>query len=81
MHQIVEVKPVGSYHVWLRFADGVCGSLDLSELVGKGVFAAWNDPEVFHAVTIDPEAHTLCWPGGIDLAPEALYEDLKKAKV
>lgn len=81
MHRIVEVKVVKPYTVWLRFSDGVCGSLDLSELVGKGVFAAWNDPPVFNAVTIDPEAHTLCWPGGIDLAPEVLYEELKQARV
>lgn len=81
MHRIVETKPVGSYTVWLRFSDGLCGSLDVSELVGKGVFAAWNDPAVFNKVAIDPETHTLCWPGGIDLAPEALYEDLKKTCV
>ena len=81
MHQIVEVKPVGRYEVWLRFSDGVCGNLDLSELVGQGVFAAWNDPTVFNAVSIDPQTHTLCWPGGIDLAPEVLYEELKQARV
>lgn len=81
MHRIVEVKPVGPYTVWLRFVDGVCGQLDLSELAGKGVFAAWKDPAVFNAVTIDPETHTLRWPGGIDLAPEVLYEDLKHARV
>jgi hypothetical protein len=81
MHRIVEVNVVGPYTVWLRFADGVCGTLDLSELVGKGVFAAWSNPDVFNQATIDPETHTLRWPGGIDLAPEALHEDLKKARV
>ena len=81
MYRIVEVKPVGRYEVWVRFADGVGGRLDLSEVAGKGVFAVWNDPEVFNQVTIDLETHTLCWPGGLDLAPEVLYEDLKKAQV
>jgi len=81
MRRIVEVKSVGPYTVWLRFEDGVCGGLDLSELVGKGVFATWRALDVFNQVTIDPDTHTLRWPGGIDLAPEVLYEDLKKARV
>lgn len=81
MHQIAEVTPLEPYKVWVRFSDGVSGSIDLSNLVGKGVFAAWKDPEVFKRVAIDPESHTLGWPGGIDIAPEVLYEDLKKATV
>lgn len=81
MHRIVEVNVVGPYTVRLRFADGVCGTLDLSELVGKGVFAAWSNPDVFSQVAIDPETYTLGWPGGIDLAPEVLYEELKQARV
>lgn len=80
MYRVVEVKPLRPYTIWLRFSDGVCGNLDLSDLVGQGVFAAWREPEVFTAVSIDPEAHTLRWPGGIDLAPEVLHEDLTKMR-
>jgi len=76
MHHIVEVRPLGAYRIWIRFADGLEGDVDLSDLVGNGVFAAWNDPAEFRKVFIDPETHTVAWPGGIDLAPEALHEDL-----
>ncbi|MDE1977351.1 MAG: DUF2442 domain-containing protein [Elusimicrobia bacterium] len=81
MHQIAEVKPLELYKVWVRFSDGVSGTVDLSDLSGKGVFAAWKDPSIFKRVSIDPESRTLCWPGGIDIAPEALYEDLRKTTV
>jgi hypothetical protein len=80
MHRIVEVEPLKAYRVRIRFSDDVDGEVDLSALVGKGVFASWNDPEQFAKVFIDPESHTLAWPGGIDLCPDTLYRDVLAKK-
>ena len=66
-----EARP--DYRLWVRFADGVEGVVSLKHLVGKGVFRLWDDREIFLAVAIDPESGTVVWPGGIDLAPDALY--------
>ncbi|MEI7481025.1 MAG: DUF2442 domain-containing protein [Elusimicrobiota bacterium] len=77
MHKIAEVKPLEAYKVRIRFSDGVSGDVDLSDMAGKGVFLAWSDLEFFNKVYIDPQTHTLCWPGGIDVAPEVLYENIK----
>lgn len=63
MHRIVEVKPQAGFKVWLKFLDGVEGTVDLSELAGKGVFEAWNEPGMFDSVFIDPVSHTIAWPG------------------
>lgn len=30
--------------IWLRFSDGSQGEVDLSDLVGLGVFQAWEAP-------------------------------------
>jgi hypothetical protein len=76
MHRIVEAKPLPHYLLWLRFQDGVEGEVNLANLVGKGVFALWNDPEQFSRVSIDADTHTVVWPGGIDLCPDRLYQDL-----
>lgn len=76
MHRIIEVKPLENYKVWLKFADGVEGIVNLSDVAGKGVFSVWNDPKVFQAVFIDPESHTIAWPGGIDLCPDTLYSEI-----
>lgn len=76
MHRIVAVEALETYQARARFADGVEGDVSLADLVGKGVFAAWNDPAQFAKVSIDPETHTLAWPGGIDLCPDSLYEDV-----
>jgi len=74
---IVAVETRPAYHVWIRFSDGKEGVVDLSDLVGKGVFEAWEDPSRFERVFIDPDAGTIAWPGGIDLAPDRLYDDVK----
>jgi hypothetical protein len=80
MYRIVSVEPLEAYRVRIRFSDGVEGEVDLSALVGKGVFSIWNDPEQFARVFIDPESHTLAWPGGIDLCPDTLYRDVTAQK-
>ena len=76
MHRIVEVKTLEQYKVWLRFADSVEGIVDLSDVAGKGVFSAWSDPSVFRAVFVNPETHTIAWPGGIDLCADSLYAEV-----
>ena len=80
MHRITEVKPLPGHRVWLRFDDGVQGEVDLSELVGKGVFASWTDEEKFAEVFVDSESHTIAWPGGIDLCPTTLHRELSGVK-
>ena len=44
MIQPTEVHPRAGYRIWLRYSDGVAGEIDLSHLVGKGVFKIWDEP-------------------------------------
>ena len=67
-----EVKPQAGYRLWLRYQDGAEGTVDLSDLAGRGVFEGWNDANVFQAVRVG-ESGALEWPGGIDLCGDALY--------
>ena len=46
--------------------------MDLSEAVGKGVFALWRDPLAFNQVRIGSSGE-LVWGDRIDLCPDALY--------
>ena len=76
MHEIENAKALEEYRLWVRFSDGVEGEVDLSALVGKGVFTIWNDPEKFKKVAVNPETGTVTWPGGMDLCPDTLYQDI-----
>ena len=72
MPAVVAVKALANYQLWVKFSDGVEGVVDLSHLVGQGVFALWNDYEAFKKVHIGPGGE-LAWSDDIDLCPDALY--------
>ena len=43
-----------------------------------GVFEPLRDQAFFVKVRVDPDAATVIWPNGADLAPETLYEEARK---
>ncbi|MBE9544535.1 MAG: DUF2442 domain-containing protein, partial [Proteobacteria bacterium] len=43
MYKIINVRVLQDYQLELEFADGKKGIVDLSHLVGKGVFSLWDD--------------------------------------
>jgi hypothetical protein len=62
--------------LWVRFDDASEGRVDLSDIAGRGVFKAWDDPAVWSAVRVEPGSRTVTWPGEIDLDPDVLYSDV-----
>lgn len=72
MHKIINVTILQNYKVRLEYADGEKGIADLSHLVGKGVFALWNDYTTFQNVKIGSSGELL-WNDQVDLCPDSLY--------
>ena len=72
MRKITAVKVLEGYRLDLAFDDGVGGVVDLSDLVGKGVFSFWSDYEAFRQVRIGSSGE-LAWSDQVDLCPDALY--------
>ena len=65
--KIVACKAKPNYILWVRFDDGVEGEVDLSNLVGQGVFKAWESLDFWQSVHIDPESETVSWGEEIDV--------------
>jgi Protein of unknown function (DUF2442)/Domain of unknown function (DUF4160) len=74
---LVGAAVVGDWVLRLLFSDGTVGDIDFSSESWTGVLEPLNDPAYFAQVEVNPEAGTVVWPGGIDLAPEPLYEQAK----
>jgi hypothetical protein len=72
MKKIVRQKALSDYRIEIEFDDGVRGVVDLSDLVGQGVFSSWNDYENFKKVSIGSLGE-LVWQDGPDLCPDSLY--------
>ena len=77
LRDVVEVRPLERYRVFLKFDDGVQGEIDLEPLLSPfdGVFAPLTDPNRFREVFID-SGGTIAWPNGADIAPEVLYAEV-----
>lgn len=77
--RLIAAKYLHGHTLWLRFADGIEGELDLrSELEGE-VFEPLRDEALFKQVIFDPELRTVVWPNGADFAPEFLRAALRVA--
>ena len=81
MPDVIEVRYVHDYTVWLKFADGVQGEVDISRSFKGLVFEPLRDVEFFKQVAINPDLGTIVWPNGADVAPETLYERVQVAAV
>lgn len=72
MRKITKIKILKDYRLELEFDDGLCGVVNLADLVGKGVFALWRDRQAFEQVRIGSSGE-LVWGDQVDLCPDALY--------
>ncbi|MGA8029189.1 MAG: DUF2442 domain-containing protein [Bryobacteraceae bacterium] len=77
--RVEAVSPLDGFRLAVRFLDGTTGTVDLSGLVRSdraGVFAPLADPCLFAQVFVEHGAVT--WPGELDLAPDAMYAEIKE---
>lgn len=72
---VVGVAVLGEHVLRLLFDDGAVGDVAFSAERLTGVLEPLRDPNFFARVRVDPEAGTITWPEGLDLAPEPLYEE------
>jgi hypothetical protein len=73
---IIEVRPSAPLTLLVRFQDNTTGCVELTDHYLTGVFAPLKNPEFFNRVFINNGAVT--WPGELDLAPDAMYHEIKK---
>ncbi len=74
LKDVVAVRPVGGTRLYLRFEDGVEGTIDVATLVEfQGVFGLLKDPDEFARVYVNEELGSIEWPNGADLDPDVLY--------
>lgn len=73
--RVVEVQVIAELGLQVRFADGVQGTVKFAPTHLTGVFEVLKDPKFFNQVRL--EIGVVTWPGGLDLAPDAMYEEIK----
>jgi len=72
------VQYLTAYRLWLQFADGTQGEVDLEPELWGEVFEPLRDHAYFQTVQLDKELNTIRWANGADFAPEFLYQLVTK---
>lgn len=78
--RVIQAQALEGFRLKVRFNDGLEGEVDVSALVHSptaGVFSRLADAEFFAQVFV--ALGVVTWPGEIDLAPDAMYSEIKKA--
>lgn len=76
--RLVDVKALPRHTLAVEFVDGLSGTVEMFDMVhaeDAGVFAALRDEALFAKVGLSYGAVT--WPNGLDLAPDAMYDEIK----
>jgi hypothetical protein len=76
--RVREVTALPDERLFVRFVDGLTGVVDLSALIASpkaGVFACLRDRGLFEQAHVEMGA--VVWPGGLDLAPDAMHAAIK----
>lgn len=75
--RVTAVDALDQFRLHVRFVDGTEGIVDLAALIespNAGVLSSLADPFVF--AKVDVHLGAVSWPGGIDLAPDAMHADI-----
>jgi hypothetical protein len=76
MARIVRIAAMSGYRLHVEFDDGTAGEIELADRLFGPVFEPLREEAEFQKVAID-EFGAIAWPCGADLAPDAVYRNLR----
>ena len=80
LFDVTNATYIDEYKIRITFENGKEGIIDFQDyLKAGGVFNSLKDINYFKKFYINKDIGTICWPDGLDIAPESLYEKLTKS--
>ncbi len=76
MPEIVAVELREGWKIWVRFADGVEGEHDVSDLKNFSRYSPLTDRAVFNGIYVN-DVNGIAWLNDLEIAPCPIYDDLK----
>ena len=71
----VNIAALPGYKIRVDYADGVSGIVDMSDSVGRGVFAPLRDEAFFKKVHVGDHGQ-IAWTDEIEICPDAAYLEI-----
>lgn len=72
METVIAVRPLADFQLKIVFNTGETRFFDTRPYLQKGIFTRLQDEDLFCQAYVALD--TVCWPGGLDIAPETLYD-------
>ncbi len=72
---VVEARVLEHGRFWVRFADGLEGTVRMQPSAFRGVFQQLADPAFFQKLYVN--GYFVTWPGELDLAPDAMHTQIQ----
>jgi hypothetical protein len=76
--RLIAAWPLEHYEVWLAFADGTEGAVDLEGCLPACHREPLREASLFRRVGVDRSQNGLVWPNGVDLDVTILYRELRR---
>jgi hypothetical protein len=73
---VTDVRVEGHHAIRVRFKDGLEGLVKFMPSAFRGVFTELRNPAEFSRVFVVDG--TVTWPGELDLAPDAMHEQISR---
>ena len=74
IYHITAFEQVGTYLLCLHFDDGLMRIINFESILLGELYGPLQDSRAFAQVRLDPEVHTVVWPGGADFDPATLHD-------
>lgn len=75
--RLIAAWPLERYQIWLSYADGTEGAVDLEDQLAPWSLEPLRDLREFRRLKLDRGQNLLVWPSGIVLSPAVLHRELK----
>ena len=72
--KVQEVKYISDYIISIKFDDGVYGTIELNDLVKKGIFKVLQDKNEFAKVYTN--GYSIAWSNELEIDATTIYSEL-----
>lgn len=76
--KILSVKPLTGYQLNVVFDDGVSGTIDLKNFIGKGIFSVLKDEQAFNKVYTN--GYSIAWSDELEIDALSVYAEISGKK-
>ena len=73
MNEVINIKPLDNYTIWLKFSDGEEKVVNIKPFIGKGFTKELLEVNKFNQVFIE-SGGGIGWDNGFDFCPNFLRE-------